>query len=142
MRFWDSSAVVPLVVQQAASSQADPWFAKDPALVLWTFTPVEVVSGLHRLLREGAVKDDDVRAAENRLQEIVAAAHVVVGVEPVKATAVRLLRVHPLRAADALQLAAALCWARNDPRGRELVTWDERLARAAIREGFSVLPAA
>ncbi|MFC1791802.1 hypothetical protein ACFL0I_04985 [Gemmatimonadota bacterium] len=54
--------------------------------------------------------------------------------------AVRLLRVHALRAADALQLSAALVWA-GSPRGAELVTYDERLALAARLEGFRVVPA-
>jgi hypothetical protein len=48
----------------------------------------------------------------------------------------RLLRVHPLRAAGALQLAAALEWAGAPPDG-ELVTFDERLREAAVREGFA-----
>jgi predicted nucleic acid-binding protein len=52
----------------------------------------------------------------------------------------RLLRVHPLRAADALQLAAALTAARGDPSMLELVCLDQRLTEAAHREGFRVLP--
>jgi predicted nucleic acid-binding protein len=50
-----------------------------------------------------------------------------------------LLRVHVLKAADALQLAAARVWA-GDVADGELVTLDERLALAARLEGFRVLP--
>jgi hypothetical protein len=53
----------------------------------------------------------------------------------------RLVSVHPLRAADAVQLGAALVAADLDPAGLELVTFDERLATAAEKEGFSVLGA-
>ncbi|HSJ25022.1 MAG TPA: hypothetical protein VK929_10160 [Longimicrobiales bacterium] len=60
--------------------------------------------------------------------------------EHVRTTAMRLLRTHPLRAADALQLAAALAWA-PAPAGDVFVTLDERLATAATLEGFTVLPA-
>ena len=57
-----------------------------------------------------------------------------------KALAVRLLRVHPLRGADALQLGAALVWADGAPSGLVLHTLDRRLALAAEREGFRVVP--
>ena len=61
-------------------------------------------------------------------------------VDAVKARAKRLLGVHTLRAADALQLGAALTAASDDPLGWDLVCLDERLAEAARREGFAVLP--
>lgn len=52
----------------------------------------------------------------------------------------RLLRIHELRAADALQLAAALVLAVFDPKTLPFVTLDACLATAAEREGFAVLP--
>jgi hypothetical protein len=61
--------------------------------------------------------------------------------ESVRRTAERLLRTHPLRAADSLQLAAALIASDHDPRSLELVCMDERLKSAARREGFTVLGA-
>jgi predicted nucleic acid-binding protein len=60
--------------------------------------------------------------------------------EGVRQRAERALMVHPLRAADALQLAAALVWAEDAPRGLELVCLDANLAEAAAKEGFTVLP--
>ena len=140
MRFWDTSAVVPLIVGQAASREADRWLTADGAVALWTLTPVEVVSAIRRLRREGALGDREVRSAEVRTDELVRASHVVVDVEAVKTGARRLLRIHPLRAADALQLAAALEWAAGDPTGRVLHTFDGRLATAAQAEGFKVIP--
>ena len=138
MRFWDSSAVVPLLVEQGASARAVAWVAADDALVLWTLTPVEVVSALRRLAREEALDEHGVQRAEARLDELVETCHVVLDVESVKALATRLLRLHPLRAFDALQLGAALHWAERHPQGRTLHTLDQRLAIAARREGFLV----
>lgn len=138
MKFWDSSAVVPLLVEQEPSSRVANWATTDDAMVLWTLTPVEVVSALRRLVREKVLQEEVARFAEARMEEIVRACHVVIDVEPVKALATRLLRLHPLRAFDALQLAAALHWAEGHPQGRTLHTLDSRLALAAQREGFLV----
>jgi uncharacterized protein len=140
MRFWDSSAVVPLLVEQAASSRASAWIGEDAAMVLWTLTPVEVVSGLRRLVREDALDEDLAHIAEARLDDVVRNSHVVVDVESVKSLAARLLRLHPLRAFDALQLGAALYWAEGASRGRTFHALDGRLGLAARREGF-VVPA-
>lgn len=138
MRFWDSSALVPLLVEQGASSRSAAWVASDNSVVLWTLTPVEVVSALRRLVREGQLDERAARQAETRLDDLVRACHVIVDVEAVKALATRLLRLHPLRAFDALQLGAALQWAEGHPQGRTLHTLDQRLALAAEREGFLV----
>ncbi len=138
MRFWDSSAVVPLLIQQERSSRAAAWMSGDDAMVVWTLTPVEVVSALRRLVREGALSEDAARVAEVRLGEMLARSHIVIDVEAVKSLAARLLRLHPLRAFDALQLGAALHWTEGNPQGRTLHTLDTRLAQAAEREGFLV----
>jgi predicted nucleic acid-binding protein len=116
----------------------DRWYAEDATLAIWTLTPVEIVSAVWRLRRDAKLKEDDARATELRASELAAASYVVADVESVKAAAARLLRVHPLRAADALQLGAALVWAGARPEGKTLHTLDERLALAARREGFAV----
>ncbi len=139
MRFWDTSAVLPLVVEQASSPEAERWATGDPNIVVWTLTRVEAVSALRRLVREGALPESEARGAEEVLEEILARAHTVADVEPVKETACRLLRTHALRAADALQLGAALEWAEASARGLVFVTLDQRLALAAEREGFKVV---
>lgn len=138
MRFWDSSAVVPLLVGQESSPAAEGWIAEDPDMVLWTLTSVEVVSAFRRLVREQALKEDSARIAERRLDQLVRTCHVVVDVPAVKGQAIRVLRFHQLRAFDALQLGAALLWAEGHPEGRTLHTLDVRLGSAAEREGFSV----
>ncbi len=141
MRFWDSSALVPLVVRQSGSAEVERWLADDPDPIAWTLTQVEVVSALQRLLREGALSERAARDAEEVAVEILLHTHVVTDVERVKSLACRLLRVHALRSADALQLGAALAWADGPANGLVLHTFDRRMALAAEREGFRVIPA-
>jgi len=140
MRFWDSSAVVRLLVEQDESRAADLWLEQDDQMAIWTLTHVEVVSALRRLVRDGELDEEVAREADVRSEELSAASHVIIDVESVKTRGCRLLRIHGLRAADALQLGAALAWAQDRPNGRTLHTFDGRLARAARREGFQVLP--
>lgn len=138
MRFWDTSAVVPLLIRQSASAKADRWYAEDSAIAIWTLATVEIASALWRLRRDESLSEANVRAAELRASELAAASYVVSDVDSVKSLTARLLRVHALRAADALQLGAALVWAGAQPQGKTLHTLDERLALAARREGFDV----
>lgn len=138
MRFWDSSALIPLLVGQPTSSRVDAWLADDAAIAIWTLTPVELSAALQRLLREGSLSEALAEKTERRMLELVQSCHLVVSIEHVKSQARRLLRLHPLRAADALQLAAAVEWATGRPHGRTLHTLDDRLAVAARREGFDV----
>jgi predicted nucleic acid-binding protein len=95
---------------------------------------------VRRLLRDGALVERAAREAEGVVRDLVTRAHVVSDVERVKTIATRLLRVHTLRGADALQLGAALAWADGHAEGTVLHTFDQRLAEAASREGFRVLP--
>jgi predicted nucleic acid-binding protein len=138
VRFWDSSAVVPLLVRQAASPTLTGWRAADAGMVLWTLTAVEAVSALERLGRERAAPTALVQAASVRTRERVDVSRVVVDLEAVQTLALRLLRLHPLRAFAALQLGAALHRAESRPHGRILHSLDGRLAEAARREGFDV----
>jgi predicted nucleic acid-binding protein len=139
MRFWDSSALVPLVVRQRTSSAADRWLKEDAEIAVWALTPLEITSALWRLVREGTLTEDDALRADVRTDELASGSYAVVDLEAVKSRGRRLLRLHALRAGDASQLAAALLWAADSPQGRVFHTLDDRLALAARREGFSVL---
>ena len=138
MRFWDASALVPLLVEQAATDRMRALLAQDPDLVVWWATPVECGSALARLARD--VEDDaqGLGHAAAVLDELSAGWIEVAPTEPVRRQALRLLRVHALRAADALQLAAALAWG-GGRLGGELVSLDERLSEAARLEGLAPL---
>jgi predicted nucleic acid-binding protein len=110
----------------------------DPALVVWWSTPVECGSAIARLTRDGVLTRDGEDAAMDLLGALGGTWSEILPSPGLRGTALRLLRVHPLRAADALQLAAALVWTGGAPNRAELVTRDARLADAARKEGFAV----
>ena len=139
MRFWDTSAIVPLLVEQAPTTRMQSLAAADPSLIVWWGTAVECASALARLEREGELDTSTARSAFERLAQWTASWQEVESGDLVRETAIRLLRVHTLRAADSLQLAAAFVAAEGRPPTLELVTLDDRLALAAQREGFIVV---
>ncbi len=108
-------------------------------MAVWWTSPVECGSAFARLLREGVLEQDQEARARSILHALGAGWHEVQPTTDLRDQALRLLRVHALRAADALQLAAGLAWSGMPPEG-DLVTLDERLGSAARREGFQVLP--
>jgi len=140
MNFWDSSAILPLVLDEQASSVVQRILARDFMVAVWWATPVECVSGLARILREGRIEEREFEALKTRLAEFMAEADEMGPSQVLRETAQRVLRTHPLRAADALQLAAALVWAEHRPSLRGFVCLDQRLREAAAIEGFRVLP--
>jgi predicted nucleic acid-binding protein len=139
VRFWDSSAIVPLIVAEREHAAARAEFERDPDLVAWWATPIECVSALARREREGGLALESVVGALRRLDGLASAWQEVQPAARVRQAAIRVLRVHPLRAADALQLAAALAAAEDYPETLPFVTFDDRLAQAAAREGFAVI---
>lgn len=140
MRFWDSSALIPLFVLEPHSQAMRALAESDPHMAVWWATPVECASALHRLRREGAFSASAAAQVLAAMSAAFRAADTVQAGDALRAKALRLLGVHPLRAADAVQLAAALVLVRDAPVGREFVCLDERLREAALLEGFRVLP--
>ncbi|NJD19073.1 MAG: type II toxin-antitoxin system VapC family toxin, partial [Gemmatimonadetes bacterium] len=108
MRFWDASAVVPLLVAQPLSGRARQILAENPEMVVWWSTPVECASALARLRREGTLIEAAEREALATLDLLRAGWHELLPGDTLRTQALRVLRLHPLRTADALQLAAAL----------------------------------
>ncbi len=139
MKFWDSSAVVPLIVREPESSVLEAIAKADQKLVVWWGTQIECASALARRRWDGALNDGEERMALDLLSVLVGAWTEVSPTLAVRETAMRLSRVHQLRAADAVQLGAALEWVSGWPSRAELVTRDDRLALAAEREGFAVV---
>lgn len=139
MRFWDASAVVPVIVAEPATPAVQELAGRDPAMLVWWATEVECASAIARLEREGLLDELAVTQALDRLKQFAAGWHEVDPGDALREAAMRFLRVHPLRAADALQLAAAFIAAERRPSSLELVTLDDRLAAAARKEGFVVI---
>lgn len=140
MRFWDSSAVVPLIADEPSSPRLFDMLKADGGLIAWWGTPVECVSAVARRERDGGLAAVEANAMIARLRALAASWVEVGPTARVRNLAQRLLRTHPLRASDSLQLAAALVAAEDEPGGLGFVCLDERLLAAAQREGFAVAP--
>ncbi len=141
MRFWDSSAIVPLFAEEAARERLLELLDEDAGIVAWWGTPVEIASALARREREGLMRAEEVAATLAAARAMALNWHEVAPTDSLRRSAERLLRVHPLRSADSLQLAAALVAANHDPHSIEFVCLDTRLGAAAQREGFAVVGA-
>jgi uncharacterized protein len=138
LKFWDSSALVPLLVEEEVTVSIRELFLREPGMIAWWGTPVECTSAVSRLEREGNLTPKAATEALERLDALALRWHRIEPVDAVLETARRLLRVHPLRAADSLQLAAAFLASEGRPSTLEFVCLDDRLVIAAQREGFPV----
>jgi hypothetical protein len=139
VRFWDTSALVPLFVTESATARTRRWLADDPDVTVWTLARVELLSALARRRRAYPAATDRLRQARREALVAWERWSEVTAVELVRRHAERLVETHPLRAADALQIGAALVVAGADPPTLEFVTLDDQQAQAAEREGLQVL---
>ncbi|MEX2492211.1 MAG: type II toxin-antitoxin system VapC family toxin [Nitrospirales bacterium] len=140
MRFWDTSAILPLCVQEPQTDRLQEFINQDSDLVVWWGTLIEGYSAFARLRRE------DVWTGEEEIQSRLLLTRLSsqwTEVQPsnlVRDQAARVLLIHPLRAADAHQLAAALVWSGGKTASLEFLCLDQRLREAASREGFQIVP--
>ena len=123
MKFWDASAIIPLCLEEPWTLLLSEVLAEDTLMIVWWGSMVECWSAFARLRREGLFQTRDEEHARTLLARLAPA-----------------LQGHPLRAADGLQLAAALVWVQGQPSGQPFVCLDHRLRAAAQREGFLLLP--
>jgi predicted nucleic acid-binding protein len=140
VKFWDTSAIVPLCVIEPATRAVREITDADPALVVWWASRTECISAFTRRRREGHLDELTERHAHDILIVLAGAWAEIQPNDALRARAERLLGVHAIRAADAFQLAAALLWSQGDTRGHDFVSFDQRLREAAAREGFSIQP--
>jgi predicted nucleic acid-binding protein len=133
--FWESSAVLHICVPGQASSRAKSLLREHSPVVWWT-APAEVRSALERLRRESAISATAYAASNRRLAELLASWREIQPTQPLRDVACSLLARFPLRASDALHLAAALVWSKQIPRGRLFICNDKRLTMAARSVGF------
>jgi predicted nucleic acid-binding protein len=133
--FWDTSAILHICVPGQASSRAKFLLRVHSPVVWWT-APAEVRSALERLRLESAISATAYAASNRRLAELLASWREIQPAEPLRDVACNLLERLPLRASDALHLAAALVWSKQIPRGRMFICNDRRLNMAARSVGF------
>jgi predicted nucleic acid-binding protein len=141
VRFWDTSAILPLVVAEPMSPAVAALARSDEVLVVWWGTRLECTSAVCRRQREGSLSAVDEAHARTILRALASTWTEVLPTERLRTIAERLLSVHALRASDALQLASALESRGASPGGGSFVCLDDRLRDAARREGFVPEPA-
>jgi predicted nucleic acid-binding protein len=138
VQYWDASALVSLCVAEADTGTLRR-LAED-GLVTWSVSAVEIACAIERRAREGHLSRAERAAARGALDDLATAWTEISALAAVRDRAMRLVATHPLRAADAMQLAAALVAVGDRPAGHGFVCTDRRLREAGRREGFHVLP--
>ena len=139
MRYWDASALVPLVVAEPDSGVVRTWLSEDDQIVTWAWTRTEIVSAIERRVREGSLSRPQRREVLQRFEAFAGSWDEVTDVLAVRSRANALLARHPLRAADAGQLGAALLIQERLAGVLTFVCLDHRLSSAAELESLSVV---
>lgn len=136
--FWDASAVVPLCVHEPVTARARALLRVHHPVVWWA-TPVEVTSAIGRLRGSGLLATDDAELAQKDLQILMRGWKEIRPHDDLRGAAMQLMEIYPLRAADSLQLAAAMVWCFGRPAKRSFICSDDRLSDAAQVAGFRVI---
>ena len=137
MKFWDSSAIIPLLVEQKFSERSSDTLIEDPAIVVWWGTSIECVSAISRLEREHVICDEEADQIITRLNTLRETWREIQPATKLKQIAERILRVHALKAQDAQQLAACIL-AHSDIK-IPFITFDDNLTSAAKKEGLELV---
>ena len=135
--FWDTSAIIHICVPGQSASAARRLLDQHAVVVWWT-ARVEVRSVLERLRKDESISRRAYDASRNRLEALLDSWREILPTDLLRELACVQLGRFPIRAADALHLAAALIWCNQKPRGRVLVCNDLRLGDAARQAGFTV----
>jgi predicted nucleic acid-binding protein len=135
--FWDSSALVPLCARQSGTTQSKLWL-RNYEIVIWWATPVEIASALARLLRIRQLDPQQWNFSVKLANKLAETWAVIDPSDRIRVEAVGMVKRYDLRAADSLQMAAALQWCEGSPQRRMFLTADTRLRDAARLVGFDV----
>ena len=138
MSFWDSSALVPLCANESRSILAGRLWKRFPEKFVWWESSVEISSALARLERESKISLPQRQKAENRLEILEKVWKEIQPNVRIKELAKTLPVQHRLKAADSLQLAAALVWCKEQPKNKDFVSGDEKLVKVAEAIGFTI----
>jgi len=105
-------------------------------VVVWWSAPVEIASALARLVRMNQLSSSDLAKARQLAKDLAHSWSVIQPSDALRTNAAQLVDRYPLRAAHALQLAAALVWCEDVPQGRVFLAADQKLREAALLSGF------
>lgn len=137
--FWDTSGIVPLCCFQEKSQELRA-LRRKYRIVAWWASSIEGHSALKRLLRESEISQTAYGEALKRLEIQSETWREIKPTEKVRKLSINLIESKNLRTLDALQLASALVWCFEKPKGRIFICCDDKLSEAASKIGFTVLP--
>jgi predicted nucleic acid-binding protein len=140
MRFWDTSAIIPLVDDQDYSSIIRTLLQEDNHIAVWWGTKIECYSALSRLWRDTILNEESFLISYNLLEILHQHWTEILPGNDLRNQSIRAISIHGLKTLDSLQLAAALLWADNKPTQKSFLSLDKQLRNAALKEGFTVLP--
>ena len=127
----DSSSFAKRYIQEVGSDELDDLLQNASELALCVILVPELIAGLNRRLREGALPARDYRKAKRLLLDDVRDATILQLTPAVISSSVNLLEGNVLRAMDALHVACALEW-----KADLFVTSDSRQFDTAISFGL------
>ena len=139
MRFWDSSALIPLLIREQSSEAMRAILRSDRRIAASVITPIEIESALWRRRHHGEMDAEQHMFAEEMFAELTDSWSEIGDIISAQRIALDLLSRHTLRAADAIQLATAIVASNAAVGSLPFVTLDHDLAAAARAEGFTVL---
>jgi uncharacterized protein len=131
--FFDSSAFAKRYVEEPGSDTVAALCQEATDLALCVICVPEIVSAMNRRLRERRLTKSDYLSLKRHLLEDIRDATIIDLVPPVVAACIEIVERSPVRAADALHVAAARAW-----RADLFVTADQRQLAAARRAGLRV----
>jgi len=138
--FWDSAAVVPLIFREQTSESLNDLLTGDLEVAVWWGTWTACAVMIRRLRRTSILGKESEQEARAALDGPAADWTEIEPADDLRLLASLLSNEYPLRAADALRLAAALRWCEGDTTNARFVCLDNRLRQAAQGESFQVLP--
>src|SRR5437016_1190332 len=100
MRFWDSSAIVPLLWNEPGTATAFQLLKEDRRMIVWSLSALECLSALYRSEKNSRVSIDAARAFQDRLKALRSAWTEVQDLMLVRKRAERIIAIHALKAAD------------------------------------------
>lgn len=129
-----------LIFEEDGFEELSALSSEDGEMVVWWGTWAECAVAASRLKREGELNEGGEDEARSALDRLAAEWTEIKPADDMRLLAFLLSKDHPLKTADAFQLAAALRWCEGDVAGKGLVCLDRTLRRAATDEGFDVVP--
>ena len=140
LRFWDTSALLPLILDEESSDTVANLLRQDTDITVWWGTRAECAVAISRLRWNGEL-DEEREESTREVLDVVAETWIEIRpTDDLRLLGTLLSRYHLLKTADCFQLASALRWCEGGTTGFAFVCLDRQLRQAARKDGFTVLP--